>query len=446
MWARALYLAEITEELVLTTKPFEGDPCPPQGDPRWVMHYAASLTRLLAHMPELSVIHQNLYNPLEREVLGYALYAFSAPTRIQLIHLIESSRRDAVPAEALQPNPPSFFAMAMAGQLPELESLTLTDEWEFLAEEPNLGLVMNAILLGYLPELSSLSFTQGSMFSHLAKAFSRRSFMDPFLSPFSSSQCMMKRLSILPPMPNQQEAGSLADLLTLPVFGSLVDLLLGRDDDVDDETAQGRALAAYLRQPGGRPSLKWLHVAGEQMSPLTKALAEFCVPNLNGLDIIGGNSVIFHRLRTIYEAGALAYLRELSFHESVLDPEAILAWMEAVIGSEHKGGALKILKFESGREEDEQDGRRCALALLGGVRRGAYPNVEEFDTRTMLGSFFHLTDETIVDYIDALGDDFPCSETLESFSVRRTGSGAVVTRLLELRVLLGGAEIVCVDT
>lgn len=132
-----------------------------------------------------------------------------------------------------------------------------------------------------------------------------------------------------------------------------------------------------------------------------------------------------------------------------MNKEAVRAWMDAVLGSEHKGAALEEICFRKGEEEDEEDGLGCALALLDGARRGAYPNQEHFDTYTPEGPFFHLffhlTDETIDEYIDALGEDFPWSGTLKSLSVRWTGSGAVVTRLPELRALLGGAYIYCTD-
>lgn len=172
----------------------------------------------------------------------------------------------------------------------------------------------------------------------------------------------------------------LADLLSPPVFGSLQALMLSSElDEVGEEN--GVTLAAYLRQPGGRPFLELLDVDGNHLRPLADALAENCAPNLNSLHIVRGDC---SHLRIIYQAGALAHLRELTFYGIMLDPEAILTWMEAVFDSEHKGAALKILKFKRGQEEDEQDGLECALALLDGVRRGAYPNLKHFDPHTML--------------------------------------------------------------
>jgi hypothetical protein len=405
-------------------------------------------------MPELVKINQNLDAPLEREVLGYALCALPSPIRVMEISLLESPQCETIRDEALHAAHPSYFAVAMnEGQLPHLERLDMVMEWEFLAEEPNLSLVMAAILLGRLREVTQLHFEHGPCLAHLAKAFKHRLFLEQCPSPLSDNQVMIENLYMYHPGPEQGKSGPLSDLLSLPIFGSLVDLNVGEDMNywVEHITGQGRALAAYFRQPGpgGRPSLTGLMFDGRHMPPLAEALAENCAPNLRSLHVLGGDASVFSHLRTVYQGGALAYLHELIFEDFMLAEDLIRAWMDAVLTSTHKGAALKILRFDGGKGEDIQDGLNCTLALLDGVRRGAYPNVERFDTRKVQGkiqgSFFHLTDETIGEYIDALGEDFPWSGTLESLSVRRTGSGAAVTRLPELRALLGGAQIYCTD-
>lgn len=254
---------------------------------------------------------------------------------------------------------------------------------------------------------------------------------------------MIKGLSIGYRHHTLDEGGSLANLLKLPIFGSLEHIWLNNlSTDLhyleDDADGQSKALAAYLRQPGGLPHLESLIFDGNYVLPLVKPFAEHCAPNLKSLWVEKGWSEAFDHLRTIYEANAFANLTEFVLLEVSMDKEDVRNLMEGVVASTHKGAAFKVLRFDRLEERDVQDGHGCALALLHGVRRGAYPNEEDFVT-CMVGGFFYLTNDTIADYIDAVGEGFPWSRTLKSFSARQTGS---VTRLPELMALLGCAKIV----
>jgi len=203
------------------------------------------------------------------------------------------------------------------------------------------------------------------------------------------------------PGPEQEKAGPLSDLLSLSIYGSLHDI--NTYYVVEDMDMQGRAFAAYFRQPGRRPSFSGLMCDGHHYPPLAEALVENCAPNLRFLHVLGGDPSVLSHLGTIYQADAFAYLHELLFEDD------IRAWMEAVLTSTHKGGALKLLKFEGGEGEDKRDELNRTLALMDGVRRGAYPNVKRFDTRK-------VNNCSISNFIDAIGEGFPWSRTLNFFS------------------------------
>ena len=131
------------------------------------------------------------------------------------------------------------------------------------------------------------------------------------------------------------------------------------------------------------------------MPPLAEALAENCAPNLRFLHVIGGDPSLFSHLGTVHQADAFAYLHELVLEDFMLTEDRSHTWMEAVLASTHKGAALKLLKFQEGEGGNRQDELNCTLAVLGGVRRGAYPNVERFDTRKVKGWFCHVNNSSI---------------------------------------------------
>jgi len=63
---------------------------------------------------------------------------------------------------------------------------------------------------------------------------------------------MIENLYMYHPGPEQEKAGPLSDLLSLSIYGSLQDI--NTYYVVEDMDMQGRAFAAYFRQPGRRPS------------------------------------------------------------------------------------------------------------------------------------------------------------------------------------------------
>lgn len=119
--------------------------------------HAASLSRLLGRMPQLTVLstrsaaqkarpvlHQHLL-----EITGRALHLLPRPTVLVDLPLFSSYTWN--PKQIS----PCYLAMAIAqGKLPRLREI-----WNFLLEEPNGYLVASAVILGHLPGLTTLRLT-----------------------------------------------------------------------------------------------------------------------------------------------------------------------------------------------------------------------------------------------------------------------------------------------
>lgn len=259
-WLHDIYPAEATGYLYIYHVPFTHGNCPPQVDPQWVTwvkHHAASLTRLLARMPRLTAVSQGLHALFDEEVLGYALCALPSPTR--LIE-IESYGVPYTPEDELRTAAPSFLAVAMhKGQLPLLQSLSMAgSDWEFMGRGANLGLVSSAVTLGRLPHLVNLTLMRGPCLDQMTHAFRGRPQLDQFCPTPAPSQAMVKTLKLdYPSTGVLREAGSLFDLLSLPMFGSLEELDLNVELLYDnmDVRGHGNVLVDYLyfKKPGGCP-------------------------------------------------------------------------------------------------------------------------------------------------------------------------------------------------
>jgi hypothetical protein len=155
----------------------------------------------------------------------------------------------------------SFLAMAMhKGQLPLLQSLSMAGfEWKFMDKGANLGLVSSAVTLGRLPHLFKLTLMRGPCLDQMANAFQSRLCIDQFSTTPPPSQAMVKTLHLEYPLTGVlREAGSLYDLLSLPVFRCLEEVDLNVELLYDSlDFRQGQVLTQYLhlRQPWGRPTL-----------------------------------------------------------------------------------------------------------------------------------------------------------------------------------------------
>lgn len=325
---------------------------------------------------------------------------------------------------------PEGLALFLAGgRLPFLQSLELLrlGSWPFLLEESDCTLLADAIRTGSLPRLTSLSITDdGALLEVLRAAFDSRALLQPSTEASGGNlegddgnddddeqgvgeeieegdhshhrQAIIRKLVVR--MRNANYDGVVA-LLQVSFFGRLECLEFAVGLWSNEAEKQLAALASYMRGTQGyAPSLRQLSIhlglQGRTFGPLLPLLMEGRPSGLKHLTLTVLGEGGMEELGEIYMVEGLANLTTLHILCSQHDDEAIQAWMEGVLASEHRGAAMRELQV-SGCDSDE---------LLFGLHCGAFPQLESLSI--CLGDFSMLNE-----FAQAMGDDgAPCAQTL----------------------------------
>jgi hypothetical protein len=138
-----------------------------------------------------------------------------------------------------------------------------------------------------------------------------------------------------------------------------------------DRTTQLRELCLSLNDSD--PSLR----------PITQSLARGAAPGLRSLylDLAWreeATTLALSSLGEAFEAGALLQLEDVELYDPWLTGAAMCHLIDGVMRSKHRGPAMKKISFIYPNYEDASKGPEDAgLAMLAGLRMGAFPRLEE---------------------------------------------------------------------